>query len=131
MHITRSFLACYSCSCYSYMIGDIILNRSNNSVFLRLNSASLSSHLRLKSLNETRGASSSGLLLKILKSIFKSINLGVDNKLRLQLFLSSFWLFCNKIGKKISRKISFNLRLLLGLSARFSYTSRQSSANSR
>ena len=56
-------------SCWVYH-GVIILNRSNNSVFLYLNSA------------------------------FESINMGLDHKLFLQLFVIGFCLFCSRIGKR-------------------------------
>ena len=65
-----------------------------------LKSASLRFHPRLGNLNETRNASSPGLFLKILYSIFKGINMGVDHKLLLQLFLIGFCLFYSKIGKR-------------------------------
>ena len=55
--------------------------------------------------------------------------MGVGHKLLPQLFLIGFCLFYRKNWKKIGIKISCNLRLLLRLSAGFSYTSRQSSAN--
>ena len=55
--------------------------------------------------------------------------MGADHKLLLQLLPCGFYLFCCKIGKKISVEISFNVMLLLRLSARFSYTSRHSSAH--
>ena len=57
--------------------------------------------------------------------------MGVGHKLLLQLFIIGSCLFYGKIGKKISIEISCNLRSLLSLSARFSYTSRQSLVNPR
>ena len=74
-------------------------------------------------------ASSPGSFVKILNSMFQSINMGVDHELLLQLFLIGFCFFFLENWKKISIEISFDLRLLLRLSAQFSYTSRQSSAN--
>ena len=65
-----------------------------------LKSASLWSRPRLGNLNETRNASLPGFFLKILNSTFQSINMSVDHKLLLQLFLTGFWLFCSKIGKR-------------------------------
>ena len=50
--------------------------------------------------------------LKILNSVFESINMGLDHKLFLQLFVIGFCLFCSRIGKKISIEISCNIRLL-------------------
>ena len=67
-----------------------------------LKTASLWSHPCLGNLNETRNASSSGFFLKILNSIFQSIDMSVDHKLLLQLFLIGLWLFCKKNWKKIS-----------------------------
>ena len=65
-----------------------------------LKSISLWSHPRLGNLNETQHVSSPGFFLKILNSIFPSINMGVDHKLPLQLFLIGFCIFCSKIGKR-------------------------------
>ena len=56
-------------------------------------SASLSSHPRLGNLNETRNASSPGFFLKILNSVFESINMGLDHELFPQLFVIDFCLF--------------------------------------
>ena len=76
-------------------------------------------------------ALSPGSFVKILNSMFQSINMGVDHELLLQLFLIGFCFlfFFLENWKKISIEISFNLRLLLRLLAQFSYTYRQSSAN--
>ena len=41
-----------------------------------------------------------GFFLKILISIFQSINMDVDHKLLLQLLLTGFYLFCSKIVKR-------------------------------
>ena len=113
---------------------DIILNRSNNSVFLLQNllkSASVWSRPGPMNLSETWNASSPGFFPNILNLIFQSISMDVDYKLLLQLFLIGFCLFCSNIGKKISIEISFDLKLLLRWSAQFSFTSRKSSANPR
>ena len=59
-------------------------------------SASRQVSLHRKNLNETKNALSPGLL-KILNSIFQSINMDVDHKLLLHLFLIGFWLFFGKI----------------------------------
>ena len=72
--------------------GVIILNRSNNCVKNILKPASFWSHPRFENLNETRNASSAALFLKILNPIFQSINMGLDHKLFLQLFLIGFYL---------------------------------------
>ena len=50
-------------------------------------------------LNETRNTSSPGFFLNILNSVFESINMGLDHKLFLQLFVIGFCLFCSRIGK--------------------------------
>ena len=84
----------------------IILNRSINSVFIYfyisienlLKSLSLWSHWRLGNWNETRNASSPGFFLKILSSVFESINMGLDHKLFLQLFVVGIYLFCSRIS---------------------------------
>ena len=65
-----------------------------------LKSASLLSHPRLGNLNETRNALSPGFFLKILNSLFESINMGLDHKLFLQLLVIGFCLFCSRIGKR-------------------------------
>ena len=83
--------------------GVTILNRSNNSVFLYLKiywNRCLWSHPRLGNLNETRNFSPPGFFLKILNSVFESINMGLDHKLFLQLFVIGFCLFCSRIGKR-------------------------------
>ena len=87
--------------------GVIILNRSNNPVFLELKiikdllkSASLWSHPRLRNLNETRNASSPGFFLKNLTSVFESINMGLDHKSFLQIFVIGFCFFCSRIEKR-------------------------------
>ena len=64
-----------------------------------LKSAKLWSHPCLGNLNETRNDSSQGFLLKILKSIFQSINKGLDHKLLLNIFLIGCCLFCSESGK--------------------------------
>ena len=51
-------------------------------------------------LNETRNASSLGFFLKILSSIFQSINMGVDHKSFLQLLLIGFSIFLVKLEKR-------------------------------
>ena len=38
--------------------------------------------------------------LKILDSVFESINMGLDHKFFLQLFVTGFCLFFSRIGKK-------------------------------
>ena len=56
--------------------GDVILNRSNNSVFLLQKSVEIGkplSHLLLGNLNKARNASSTGFFLQMLDSIFRSI----------------------------------------------------------
>ena len=63
-----------------------------------LKSGSLWSHPRLGNLNETRNASSPGFFLKILNSVFKSINMGLDHKFLLQLFVIGFCLFFRRMG---------------------------------
>ena len=65
-----------------------------------LKSASLWSHLDFGNLDETQNASSSGFFFKILHFVFESINMGLDNKLFLQLFVIGFCLFCSRIGKR-------------------------------
>ena len=84
--------------------GVIILSRNNNSVFVSifeniLKSASLWSHPRLGNFNETRNALSPDFFLKILNSVFESINMSLVHKLFLQLFVIAFCLFCSRIGK--------------------------------
>ena len=74
--------------------GDIILNRSNNSVFL------LQKSIEIGNLNEARKVSSPGFSLKMLDLVFQSIYLSVNHtQFLLQLFLIGFCLFCSKIGK--------------------------------
>ena len=84
--------------------GVIILTRSNNSVFLYLNiywkRQVLWSHPRLENLNETQNFSSPGFFLKILNSVYQKINMVLDHKLFLQLFVIVFCLFCSRIGKR-------------------------------
>ena len=53
------------------------------------------------------------LLLKVLNSAFESINMGLDQKLFLQLFVIGYCLFFSRFGIKISIEISCNLRILL------------------
>ena len=78
--------------------GDILLNSSNNSVFLHLKiywnrqAFDLIRAARIW-INPERFITS--LFLKILNSIFQSINMSVDHKLLVQLFL-----FCSKFGEK-------------------------------
>ena len=80
--------------------GVIILNRSNSSVFLYLKIYwNLSSHRRLGHLNETRNALSPGFFLKILNSVFESINMGLDHKLFLQLSVIGFCFFAVELEK--------------------------------
>ena len=40
-----------------------------------------------------------GLFLRILNPVFESINMGLDHKLFLELFVIGFYLFCSRIGK--------------------------------
>ena len=79
--------------------GDIILNRSNYSVFL-----CAKIYWSLGNLNQTRNVLSPGFFLQMLDSIFRSIYLGVSYKLLLQLFLICFCLFCSKIGKRSGQR---------------------------
>ena len=82
----------------------IILNTSNNSVFLYLKiywnrqvfDLIRASGIRMKP--ET--LLSPGFFLKILNFVFESINMGLDHKLFLQLFVIGFCLFCSRIGKR-------------------------------
>ena len=62
--------------------------------------ASLWSHRHLGNYKKTQNVSLPAFVLKILNSIFQSINMGVDRKLRLQLFLIGFCLLCCKSGKR-------------------------------
>ena len=82
--------------------GDIILNRSNSSVILYLKIYCIRQVLdpRLGNLNETRNTSSPGLFLRISNSVFESINMYLDHKLFLQLFVIGCCLFCSRIGKR-------------------------------
>ena len=74
--------------CFSYYHGVIILNRSNNSVFLYLKIYWNPKRLVTR------------LLPQILNSVFESIKMSLDHKLFLQLFVTGFCLFCSKIGKR-------------------------------
>ena len=98
-------LKVYSDITYHIDRGDIILNRSNNSVFLHVKiywnwQAFDLIRACFENLNETQNTSSPGFFLTNLISIFQSINMGVDHKSPLQLFLVGFCLFCSKIGKR-------------------------------
>ena len=75
--------------------GVIILDRSNNSVFLYWKIC-----WNRQVLNKTWKASSPGFFLKIFNSFFESINIGLDHKLFFQLFVIGFCLFCSRIGKR-------------------------------
>ena len=98
----RQFQGCLFSPAFHH--GVIILNRSNNFVLLifenLLKLASLWSHPGHGNLNETWNASSPGFFLKILNSVFENINMGLDHKLFLELFLIGFCLFCSRIGKR-------------------------------
>ena len=63
-------------------------------------SASLRSYLRLGNLHETRKALSPGSFLKIENYVFESINLGLDHKMFLQLFVIGFSLFFSRVAKR-------------------------------
>ena len=80
--------------------GVVILNRSKIYIWksIEIDKSLISSALR--NLNETRNASSPGFFLKILNSVFKSINKGLDYNLFLQLFVIGFRLFFIRIGKR-------------------------------
>ena len=83
--------------------GVIILNRSNNFVFLYLK---IYWNRQVFDFNCASGismkpeSSSPGFFLKILNSVFESINMGLDHKLFLQLFVIGFCLFYSRIGKR-------------------------------
>ena len=73
-----------------------MLNRSNNPCLYTWKP--IETGESFKNLNETRNASSPGFFLKILNSIFQSINMDVNYKLLLQLFRIGFCLFWSKAG---------------------------------
>ena len=93
----------YEIHYYIFEYGDIILNRSNNSMFLRLKiywNRQVFDLIRATRIwiNPKRFVTS--LFLKILNSIFQTINVSVHHKLLVQLFLTGFYLFCSKIGDR-------------------------------
>ena len=93
----------YEIHYYIFEHGDIILNRSNNSMFLRFKiywNRQVFDLIRATRIwiNAKRFVTS--LLLKILNSIFQSINASVHHKLLVQLFLTGFYPFCSKIGDR-------------------------------
>ena len=55
---------------------------------------------RLGKTIEIRNASSPGVFLKILNSVFEIIIMGWDHKLFLQLFLIGFCFFCSRTIKR-------------------------------
>ena len=75
--------------------GVIILKRSNNSKFLYLK---IYWNRQVFDLICASGISP-GFFPQILNSVFESINMGVEHKLFLQLFLIGFCLFCSRIRK--------------------------------
>ena len=101
-HMLEIFLissAYYKCS-YKLWFNSLKEFKFELKFKFELNLASLWSHLRLGNLNETQNTLSLGFFLKLLMSIFQSINMGVDHKLLLQLHLIGFCLFYSKIGKR-------------------------------